>query len=171
MWPRLWSQTQNIYVRSEVFTAVTMKNAVFWDIKPQFIPHMRHIMSPLQIWGFHGGDYEEWHLQGYKNPVSTSQETHYVSVTEPSQLMLCRIWGFLGGDWDVTPCDTRIGALGTLANRNTLRRKDSCDPDDGGDIFLRNVGSYKSHTPSHPRRRYSTKYFALKEAPQQNACV
>jgi hypothetical protein len=24
--------------RSEVFTAVTMKNVVFWDKKPQFVP-------------------------------------------------------------------------------------------------------------------------------------
>jgi hypothetical protein len=29
-------------------------------------------------------------------------------------------------------------------------------PDDGSDTFLRNVGSYKSHTVSHPRRRYSS---------------
>jgi hypothetical protein len=36
------------YVRFEVFTAVTMKNAVFWDIKTQFVPHRRHITSPLQ---------------------------------------------------------------------------------------------------------------------------
>jgi hypothetical protein len=34
---------------------------------------------------------------------------------------------------------TRIGELGT-----TLA--DSCHPDDGGATFLRNVGSYKSHT-------------------------
>jgi hypothetical protein len=27
-----------------------------------------------------------------KNPVRTSQETHYVSATESSQLMLCKIW-------------------------------------------------------------------------------
>jgi hypothetical protein len=28
---------------------VTMKNVVFfWDIKPQFVPHRRHITSPLQ---------------------------------------------------------------------------------------------------------------------------
>jgi hypothetical protein len=33
---------------------------------------------------------------------------------------------------------TRIGELGTLT--------DSCYPDDGGAKFLRNVGSYKSHT-------------------------
>jgi hypothetical protein len=25
-----------------------MKNGVFWDIKTQFIPHRRHITSPLQ---------------------------------------------------------------------------------------------------------------------------
>jgi hypothetical protein len=35
-------------VRFEVFTAVTTKNAVFWDIRTQFVPHTRHITSPLQ---------------------------------------------------------------------------------------------------------------------------
>jgi hypothetical protein len=49
-----------------------------------------------KICGFHGGDYEECRLLGYKNPVHTSQETHYVSATEPSQLMLCKICGFHG---------------------------------------------------------------------------
>jgi hypothetical protein len=28
--------------------AVTMKNVVVCDIKTQFVPHRRHIMSPLQ---------------------------------------------------------------------------------------------------------------------------
>jgi hypothetical protein len=32
-------------VRFEVFTAVTMKNVVFWDMKPQFVLHRRHITS------------------------------------------------------------------------------------------------------------------------------
>jgi hypothetical protein len=27
---------------------VAMKNAVFWDIETQFVPHRRHITSPLQ---------------------------------------------------------------------------------------------------------------------------
>jgi hypothetical protein len=36
------------HVRFEVFTAVTMKNVVFWDINPQFVLHRRHITSPLQ---------------------------------------------------------------------------------------------------------------------------
>jgi hypothetical protein len=34
-------------VRFEVFTAVTMKNAVFRGIKTQFVPHRRHITSPV----------------------------------------------------------------------------------------------------------------------------
>jgi hypothetical protein len=53
-----------------------------------------------KIWGFHGADYEEWSLLGYKNPVRTSQETPYLSVTESSQLMICKIWGFHGGDYE-----------------------------------------------------------------------
>jgi hypothetical protein len=72
--------------------------------------------------------------------------------------------------WDVTLCGsckdrlseelsasfvsvTRIGELGTTLavtrNRRTLRCSeftDSCHPDEGGAKFLRNVGSYKSHT-------------------------
>jgi hypothetical protein len=52
------------------------------------------INDNYKIWGFHGGDYEECRFLGYKNPVLTLQETHYVSVTEPSLLTLCKIWGF-----------------------------------------------------------------------------
>jgi hypothetical protein len=46
---------------------------------------------PCNILGFHGSDYEECHPLGFKNPVRTSQETHYISATEPSRLMLCNI--------------------------------------------------------------------------------
>jgi hypothetical protein len=34
---------------------------------------------------------EEFRHLGYKNPVCTSQETHYVSATEHSRLKLCKI--------------------------------------------------------------------------------
>jgi hypothetical protein len=44
--------------------------------------------------------YEECRLLGYNNPVCTSQETHYVSATESSQLMLGKIWGFHGSDYE-----------------------------------------------------------------------
>jgi hypothetical protein len=44
-----------------------MKNAVYWDIK---------------------------------RTVCTSQETHYVSATEYSRLMLCKILSFHGSDYE-----------------------------------------------------------------------
>jgi hypothetical protein len=34
------------------------------------------------------------------NPVRTSQETHYISATESSQLMLCKSLGCHGGDYE-----------------------------------------------------------------------
>jgi hypothetical protein len=37
-----------VNVRFEAFTAVTMKNVVFWDIKTQFVLHRGHITTPLQ---------------------------------------------------------------------------------------------------------------------------
>jgi hypothetical protein len=43
---------------------------------------------------------EVFHLLGYKNPVRTLHEIRYVSVTEPSRLMLCQICGVHGGDYE-----------------------------------------------------------------------
>jgi hypothetical protein len=39
---------RQINVDFEVFAMVAMKNAVFWDIKTQFVPHRKHIKSQLQ---------------------------------------------------------------------------------------------------------------------------
>jgi hypothetical protein len=36
------------YIGFEVLTSATMKNAVFWDMNPQSVPHRGHITSPLQ---------------------------------------------------------------------------------------------------------------------------
>jgi hypothetical protein len=68
-----------------------------------------------KIWGFHGSDYEEYRLLGYKNPVRTSQETNYVSATEPSRLMLYKIWGFHGGDYE------KCRLVGSPLSRNKQR--------------------------------------------------
>jgi hypothetical protein len=35
------------YVRCEVFTALAMRNVVFWNIKTHFVPHRRNIISKL----------------------------------------------------------------------------------------------------------------------------
>jgi hypothetical protein len=55
---------------------------------------------PCKTSGFHGGDYEECRLLGYKTPVHTSQETQYISTTQPRQLIPCKISGFHGGDYE-----------------------------------------------------------------------
>jgi hypothetical protein len=46
----------------------------------------------------------------------------------------------------------RIVVLRLLLTAN-VPGADSCHPGDGGDTFLRNVGSYYSNTASHRRRR------------------
>jgi hypothetical protein len=77
-----------------------MKNSVFWDINTQFLPHRRHVTSLLQNPAcFHGCNYEEYLLLGYKNPVLASHETQY-SATESSQLILCKICVFHGYDYE-----------------------------------------------------------------------
>jgi hypothetical protein len=57
-----------------------------------------------KLWAVHGSDYEECRLVGYEIPFRTSEETHYISATEPSRLMLCNIWaiGSSDYDWDMT---------------------------------------------------------------------
>jgi hypothetical protein len=55
---------------------------------------------PYKVCGCHCNEYEECRLLGYRNPGRTSQETHYISVTEPIWLMLCKVWGFHGTDYE-----------------------------------------------------------------------
>jgi hypothetical protein len=41
--------SEECHVRSEIFTAVTMKNAMFWDMKIRVVPHRKHVAAPLEI--------------------------------------------------------------------------------------------------------------------------
>jgi hypothetical protein len=77
-----------------------MKNVAFWDIKTQFIPHRRHITSPLQ--GPAGECYVRFEVLTavtMKNGVFWDIKTHFVlhrrpitsPLQGPSQLMLCKI--------------------------------------------------------------------------------
>jgi hypothetical protein len=63
---------------------------------PQDHYQRRENLKSCKIWRFHGCNDEEYCLLGYKNPVCTSQETHYSSATEPSRLLLFKIWCFDG---------------------------------------------------------------------------
>jgi hypothetical protein len=66
----------------------------------EWLKNKRIHMNHVNLCESSGGEYEECYLLGYKNTVRTSQETHYVSATEPSWLMLCKIWGVHGGDYE-----------------------------------------------------------------------
>jgi hypothetical protein len=43
-----WQDKAYATRKTEVFTAVPMKNVAFWDINTQFVPHRKHITSPLE---------------------------------------------------------------------------------------------------------------------------
>jgi hypothetical protein len=62
--------------------------------------HPRHSSSSLSRskWRLYPVRFEVF--TGYKNPLRTSQETHYVCATKPSRLILRKIWGFHGGDYE-----------------------------------------------------------------------
>jgi hypothetical protein len=48
MFPSPYIRIETYPVSFRVSTVVTMKNIVFCDIKSQFVPHGKHITSPLQ---------------------------------------------------------------------------------------------------------------------------
>jgi hypothetical protein len=52
-----------------------------------------------KIWGCHCGDYEECRHLRFK-PQFVPHKKHYVSATEPNQLMVYKIWGFNGCDYE-----------------------------------------------------------------------
>jgi hypothetical protein len=62
------------------------------------------------IWGSHSGDCAGPRLLGYKNPLSISQGTHYISATEPIQLRVEVSTAVAVKNvvfWDVTSCGSR----------------------------------------------------------------
>jgi hypothetical protein len=56
--------------------------------------------NTFKIWNFQCGDHKQCLLLGYKNLVHTSQGTHYISIREPSLLILCKVCGFHCGDYE-----------------------------------------------------------------------
>jgi hypothetical protein len=88
-----YSVTVKVYGMKGHYSIYDLYSSFYWAV-------LHNRVRFCKILGFRGGDYEEYRLLGYKNPLRTSQETHYVSTTEPSRLMLCRIWGFYGGDYE-----------------------------------------------------------------------
>jgi hypothetical protein len=88
---------------------VTMKNAVFWDIKTQFQSHRRHITCSLQSpAGYFYVRFEVFTAVTMKNAVFWDTKAqfilhrkhYYVSAKESSRLMICKTLSFHGGDYE-----------------------------------------------------------------------
>jgi hypothetical protein len=84
-------ETKLFCIGFEVFTAMTVKDTLVWDLKPQFVPHRRHITSLLgssrlmlcNIWRLHGGDYEECGLVRF-DPVCSCKNRRFGLTSPPS---------------------------------------------------------------------------------------
>jgi hypothetical protein len=158
-----------------------VKNAVFWDIETQFVPHRRYIISPLQSpAGYWYVRFEVFTAGTVKNAVSGIKPSSYhtdilllrygvqpVNAMKDLRFSQRGLWRMPFGichcvaliRTDVSEeCIasiirlTRNGELGTML-AVTCRL---FSPGAGDDTFLGNVGSYKCHTASHPRGRHSS---------------
>jgi hypothetical protein len=61
--------------------------------------------------------------------------------------------------WDVAPCKLSLQHL-----LSWFLARGFFYPEDGGDTFLRNVGSHKIYMVPHPRRRHSSELFIIVQA-------
>jgi hypothetical protein len=69
----------------------------------QIIVTLRNIFAKFKlcnIYGFHGGHYEERHLLEIENPSSCLTGDKLLLRYRTSRLMLCKIWGFHVGDYE-----------------------------------------------------------------------
>jgi hypothetical protein len=83
-----------------------------------------------KIWGFH--EYEECHLLGCDDVALVRAEDSEEFIASIVRVKI-------------------ISEVGTLVLACSFFY-----PDDGCDKFVRNVGSYKSHMASQPRRQHSS---------------
>jgi hypothetical protein len=67
--------------------------------------------------------------------------------------------------WNVTPCGScenpYFEGMYYLHHQGEKKQKNSFHSDYRGDTFLQNVGSYKNHAGSHPRRWHSSKIYSI----------
>jgi hypothetical protein len=115
-----------------------------------------------KIWGFHGGDYEEWVFWDITT-LFVLHRRHYVSVTESSRFRLCRIWGFHGCDYE--ECRL-LGYKNPVRTTQETHYFSATEPGQlmlckiwgfhGGDYEELKNGVFWVVTPCEPRRHHSS---------------
>jgi hypothetical protein len=77
----------------QIWAKKIKKQVINWKFQKQLEWNMSDLRFSQQwLW--------RMRLLGYESPVCTSEETHYVSATEPTHLMLCKILGLHGSDYE-----------------------------------------------------------------------
>jgi hypothetical protein len=143
--------------------------ASFWKFHSSSLN--RHCFKACKICGSHCGNYDEFRLLGYKNSVRTSQETQYVSATESSQLMLCKIWGFHGNDYE----ECRLGYKNPV---RTSQQTQYVSATESSQLMLCKIGSFHGSDYEECRLGYKnpvrtsqeTHYFSAIESSQLMLC-
>jgi hypothetical protein len=138
--PQILVKHANNNVGFEVFTEVVMKSIIFWDVTP---------CSLLRCNRRFGGIYRlrAWLLLArWFSPLVLTTSSDQPMGTE------------LQFPLTLFPIYTPVFRLAVSSACHLLTcRKIFLDPEDGADIFLRNVGWISTdYTTSHPRRWYSS---------------
>jgi hypothetical protein len=75
----------------------------------------------------------------------------------PNNIFIGYLGNLLNTRYNSSPKNPRAGtSVSRWQSSRWFLSRGFCYPEDGGDMFLRNVGSHKIYTESHPRRRYSS---------------
>jgi hypothetical protein len=131
---------RGIYTFKLIKTDHSKKSIIFWDMTP---------CSPLSVNRRFGGTYR-LHLQGRRNKFMGVDGFIVIRTSqwEPSSSLLltfCFLYkpGFPAGGLSCLPPACLLASCWTYF----------FDPEDGGDMFLRNVGWHSTdYTTSYPRR-------------------
>jgi hypothetical protein len=141
----------------------------------------RKLFKWCKIWDYYGGNYEEFRFLGYKTPIRNSQETHYMSATESSRLMLCNFTFSRQYLWRIPSSGmwSRVGLVGTEGTEDCVTSIIRVEiivsylacrffhPDDGGDVLLKRRLSQEPHCTTFQK----TSFFFLISLHFQPFCL
>jgi hypothetical protein len=131
----IFNKHNSHYDRFEVFTAVAMMNTVFWGTKTQYVPHMRHITSPLHSPASQCYlTFKVFTAVIMKNAffwdIKTQSPPHRKhKAIKPSRLTLCKIWGLHGGDYEdycLLGCNSYIASCSLILSTLMIEAIRSC---------------------------------------------
>jgi hypothetical protein len=119
----LYQYTAVTILQTSLKTLLVMLKVSFVYIGATYFPLVCQKFCTIS--GSPDSDHEECRPVGYKPPVRTSQETHYVFATQPSQLMPCKNSGFHGNDCEEIMSSGMLRRVALIRNEVSEERSAS----------------------------------------------